>query len=422
MRTIAGLLALFWLGWGPGAGAEEMQFRLLGTGGNCAGCEWIQAAGEITEETPGAFAAFAKEQEADGSKLRNRIIYLDSAGGSVSAAVELGEAFRRAGVVTAVGASRLDTSDPNPAIPSYELTAGRCASACFFAFAGGIRRTIRPNTVDGRQQPNLLGIHRFTSEQTGQSIVSAQQLSGMLSSYLSRMGLDPAILALAASVPDQPPGNMHYLTQEEAIRYRVINLGLPPPAWALQRSRDGLGLVAALKGTTERDVSSYATWDYEIALACRRAGAERFVLDVRFVADQPFWPENSFVREVSEGFSFGLRWQGGGGTYEGRAATKNDPASAVYRQQTDGWSFRKVDSFDLVLARSSTKDRTMTLSFALGPRSLAVLDRAEKLWFVSEGKSHADEGWIPDQLPLPWEQRANIGALLRTNCVAAGSG
>ncbi len=61
----------------------------------------------------------------------------------------------------------------------------------------------------------------------------------------------------------------------------------------------------------------------------------------------------------------------------------------------------------------------MTLVFFLGPNSLAVIDSSKELAFVAEGKVHADQGWLPDELTLPWEQRSNISALLRNNCVPA---
>jgi hypothetical protein len=392
-----------------------MRFAVVGNGGNCGSCEWIEATGDITPETPGDFVQFARDFAKDYPRLRNWLVALNSFGGNLPAAVELGEAFRKEGVVTGVAATvptqRLRFGNASDDLTVYAMAPGTCESACFFAFVGGRRRTLDLNSGIHQFTGSTLGIHRFAPDQEKQSVTSAQQLSGMLSAYLSRMGVDPAILAVEASVPE---GQMHKLTQTEAARFAVVNMGLPPPSWTIQRTKDARALVASLKGTVEGDASEYNAWDYEAVLSCQRTNANRISLVVQISGDSPF-PEGE-----DKAFTFGLRWQASKATYSVTAATSGGPASTlrVFRDETD--TPQQLGSFDLRLASSAIREGKMILTFLLGPKSIALVDRMERLWLVTDWKSHVDAGWLPDEIPLPWQQRANISGLLRNNCIVAG--
>jgi hypothetical protein len=406
----------------PAMAGEKMRFEWASNGGNCAACSWIRAAGEITMDTPDDFARFVQSEASRGFNLRNQTIELDSSGGTVSAAVDLGEAFRHEGVVTAVAATVPypgETPAPGEA-PNFDLAAGRCLSACFFAFVGGRRRAWEQTTLQHPVTGSEIGIHRFALEQGTQSVVSAQQLSGMMSSYLSRMGVDPGILAIAASVPDSPPGNMHALTHDEAVRFHVVNLGLPPPSWSLERGSGGDGLVARLKGTAESDIGAYDAWDYDAVLACR-AGDGAMTLRVGVSSDTPF-PEHGFTSSIAGSFTFALRWERGGVIYRGVAATAEGRDSAVLAQTPNGDMPHPVGAFDLVLESAAVQGGQMKLSFRLGPRSAGLVDRMEQLSFETQAEVHADQGWLPEQISLPWQQRSNISSLLRNNCVGADHG
>jgi hypothetical protein len=61
-------------------------------GGNCLGCEWIRASGEITETTADALETLLKEFH---HALPNHTVLLDSPGGSLIGAIKLGEAIRK---------------------------------------------------------------------------------------------------------------------------------------------------------------------------------------------------------------------------------------------------------------------------------------------------------------------------------------
>ena len=65
-----------------------MTFFIAASGGNCSTCVWIAAQGIITNETPAEFAAFLDEAQAP------RTVRLDSSGGLLLPAMELGRLFR----------------------------------------------------------------------------------------------------------------------------------------------------------------------------------------------------------------------------------------------------------------------------------------------------------------------------------------
>ena len=58
--------------------SEAMDFRYAGTEGNCAGCYWIVASGEITQETPKEFKQFI------GGDPQSFLVVLDSPGGHLA--------------------------------------------------------------------------------------------------------------------------------------------------------------------------------------------------------------------------------------------------------------------------------------------------------------------------------------------------
>jgi hypothetical protein len=106
--------------------AEPIHFEYNSTTGNCAGCEWVQATGEITDDTTKAFENFLKTTEFVPHSIR-----LNSPGGSLSGGIILGTKFRELGFSTEVGASKFDPNDTySPHI--YSREPGICASACAY--------------------------------------------------------------------------------------------------------------------------------------------------------------------------------------------------------------------------------------------------------------------------------------------------
>jgi hypothetical protein len=112
-------------------------------------------------------------------------ILMSSPGGSLDQAIIMGEIIRSRGLATAVG-----IVDGSGSIkPSF------CASACVFVYAGGQPRL----GVDG----SALGVHRFVSSGTaGDPVAETQRTTGMILSYLTRMGVSPSIVEAMSQTSD----------------------------------------------------------------------------------------------------------------------------------------------------------------------------------------------------------------------------
>ena len=124
------------------AAAPSMRFEwhMEGPAERCGmACRvWISAAGLITEDTARDFEVFAKDNNVQGATL-----VLDSPGGVVLAALELGRAIRGFDMTTAVGKTIVHPSDDG--MPRAELSAdARCESMCAFLLLAGSRRYVPP--------------------------------------------------------------------------------------------------------------------------------------------------------------------------------------------------------------------------------------------------------------------------------------
>ena len=137
-------------------------------------------------------------------------ILFDSPGGSLIGGMRLGEAIRELGFETEIRSIE------------YEYDKGpvaTCASACSYAFAGGVSRFF-----DDRYA--RLGLHQFYDANTNTADVGQTQvLSGLLVSYLDRMGVNPKSFAIA-SMTDK--STMTWLTTTEAEKIGFADNGVLP--------------------------------------------------------------------------------------------------------------------------------------------------------------------------------------------------
>lgn len=164
----------------------------------------VQATGTITADTPAEFDRFLKSDEATYSKD----IHLHSLGGNLMAGLRLGEMIRKAGMNTMVG-----RSIPLEGVTNiYSYDGATCASACAYAFLGGVTRDYGDR--------DFYGLHRFGVDGKAISGDEAQVISSIISAYIQRMGIDQAVLQAAASASFE---NMVYrLPVALAKRMRVI--------------------------------------------------------------------------------------------------------------------------------------------------------------------------------------------------------
>lgn len=197
------------------ARAEPMSFQMVTLGGgHCrANCpRLIAASGEIDEGSAENFLRFVHENVQFGT-VRG-ILLLNSPGGRVVAAMELGQTIRKLGMAVIVarpGAESTLTGD---------LFSGKCYSACVYALMGGRKRVIPPQSK--------VGVHRMFNYTTNFSLsdggfvreryLDDGDMRDKLARYTARMGVGSGIINLAEQTS---PDVIHVLTPGEIARWRL---------------------------------------------------------------------------------------------------------------------------------------------------------------------------------------------------------
>ncbi len=185
---------------------------------------WISAEGEITADTPTAFVTFLQ----DALIFPRQVIVINSPGGSVVASMRLGKIIRERQFLTAVARTvRSDKSIMEGHVSISSMVPGECASACVFALAGGVERSV----ADG-------------------SRVGANQISidpNLAFSYFTEMGVDPIIATMIAS---KTPGEIKWLSDNDLASTKIVYDPKVFGDWAVEPSK--AGLVAFTKSVDGR--------------------------------------------------------------------------------------------------------------------------------------------------------------------------
>lgn len=179
------------------ASAGTMTFRWADAA-TCAGrcSSAIVAEGSIED---GAAERFRAMLQASGDAGRHPLVILNSPGGKIVAAMELGEAFRRAGATVTVAA-------PADYIPQ----AGICFSSCVYAFMGAARRVAPPGSQ--------IGVHRIFAWNGAKRHFAGEAMTAMLKRYTLAMGVSAELVAVAEQID---PSQVRILTASELARWRL---------------------------------------------------------------------------------------------------------------------------------------------------------------------------------------------------------
>jgi hypothetical protein len=137
-------------------------------------------------------------------------IHFNSAGGSLIGGLRLGHLIRQLGFETEVKASDYEYDKGPVAI---------CASACAYAFAGGVDRF-----YDDRV--GKLGLHQFYHHDPAAiTSADAQRVTGLLINYLNEMGVDARSLAIASLTSKDA---MSWLRRADAETVKLATNGSEP--------------------------------------------------------------------------------------------------------------------------------------------------------------------------------------------------
>jgi hypothetical protein len=198
------------------ATAQPMTFYTEAEQPNCGECTTIYASGVIVATTPQSLEQLLSTSDVPpGSTL-----VLNSPGGNLFAGLEMAQIIRRARLHTSVYARSHGTTGSRSAT---------CASACVYAFLGGVHRTV----ADGPR----IGLHQFsTDEEIPDAISAAQSLVSVLSEEVRRLGGSPMIVETASRIP---PGDILWLTPSQLNAWSVVTAPGTrfDPRWSIDRSR-----------------------------------------------------------------------------------------------------------------------------------------------------------------------------------------
>jgi hypothetical protein len=216
----------------------------------------IVASGDILESSPEDFEQFLKDNPFDGFSFE---IHLDSLGGSLLGGIQLGYRIRELGLTTVV----MSRDGPRP-------VAGRCYSACAYAFIGGKNRRIER---DFNGHMSEIGFHQFSSRfdanprasfdfsQMSRAEREAQRISGLILEYVLHMDVSPELFALIQrATPDEL-----FIPSEEQLRDLRIVQGTGYYSFDIDTWESGVIAFSELSGQPPS-----REWVFQVTAYCRK--------------------------------------------------------------------------------------------------------------------------------------------------------
>ena len=183
---------------------------------------FVYADGPIVTGTAKEFVSFVQSKQV----AAGAVVILNSPGGLVSEALELGRAIRAAGFDTEVGAQGAASGG-----------GGECYSACTLAFLGGVNRTI--------PEDSIFGVHRFSTDNKlspEEALDIGQIQMSEITEYAAYMGVSPDFVT---EMVRSSPSSINVLTQE-----KLTSLGVITPRWATTWEIKAVSEGFYLLGTT----------------------------------------------------------------------------------------------------------------------------------------------------------------------------
>ena len=153
-----------------------------------------------------------KNQECYGTSMS---IEIDSVGGDVDSALQLGRFFKK--YKAGVSVSWTGTQLVKNKFRVDTTREGYCLSSCVFILAGGVERNVEA-------QYSKIGIHRpyfsdFDGNPSAEQVkIQRDKMLQKIRVYLDEMDINPQ---LADDMMSIPPNQIQYLTKNDLTRYRL---------------------------------------------------------------------------------------------------------------------------------------------------------------------------------------------------------
>jgi hypothetical protein len=198
------------------SGGQPMTFALINEGppeacGNAC-LQFLAASGTITADTSNQFLAFVRD-----NPVQDATVVLESEGGSVRGALELGRAIRRLGLSTTVGRV-LERQSKNGAKYGEINSRVNCQSMCTFLLLAGVKRSV-PIDAQVLVHQIWLGDRRedaLAASYSAEDLVVVQRDIGRIVQYTVEMGGDMELVQLSLKAPPWEP--MRLLSRDELRR------------------------------------------------------------------------------------------------------------------------------------------------------------------------------------------------------------
>ena len=207
--------------------AIAMEFATVPMGAEChqVSCPRAMIAeGEITGDAPQRFKRFLQgEMRTPGL---HALLFINSPGGNVESALQLGAILHESGAAAVVGRPALRNGQLTAVPPKHRARAamnvapGQCASACVYTLMGAKRRVV--------PQGARLGVHRMSARSYGfdpaggrsevRRIFAGEAEIQALRSYAASVGGSQDLITLAESVPHD---RIRVLSDAEIRRFRL---------------------------------------------------------------------------------------------------------------------------------------------------------------------------------------------------------
>lgn len=184
--------------------------------------------------------AFGKIKTGDADRFRQFLevsevpprtnIYIDSAGGHVEEAMQIGRIIRSGWFGTHVGRYTLDVDPSFPHIVPRKFVSGQCLSAATLVYLGG---RLRHLSADAK-----FGVHQFAFQNPSPDDISkSQKLSAKIAKYVVEMGVNSEFLEISASAESRI---IKLITKADLERLGVTTGGMKKPDWTIQALGGGL--------------------------------------------------------------------------------------------------------------------------------------------------------------------------------------
>jgi hypothetical protein len=240
---------------------EPMTFSMADGDGPLGARRWVAASGQIQRDTASKFIAFKASNPVEGLFLA-----LDSNGGSVGAAMALGQMVRAARMQTIVG--RTVTVGEKQRLRSAETS---CASSCVLVLMGGIRRHV---PEDASVEVHMFSVNlnaegeKIRPDITMRDVEDAQRAMARHAVYVNEMGINPRYLELMTEASFK--GAIRRLTPKEMTGIQLAEPAgkqvapVTAAAWALTSPSSPPQLLRAMRLLgNERQII-----DHELVVSC----------------------------------------------------------------------------------------------------------------------------------------------------------